>query len=636
MKWSYGCPSFAPCCSEFGYCRPLSEWEYGAFRDCNGVSNGTPLPPETLAAEAAAGPYHGEPAGKIGPPPEFIKQNMLHGYHHDHHTHHPVHASPHLLPHPPHDDHHHLPHPSHDAYHHSPLHKDHHHPPPPLHENHHHPPHPLHEDHPHPPHLTHEDYHQPPHPSYGAPHQLPPLKHHNPQPVHPHEPVIHHTAESYLLPQPHDPLHVDHFPKLPHNHHLNHPVPAPHVNVAHPPPPSLYQVPHHDIHHDPMHGLDDHQLSLPHPPPAHPPTPHDIHHFTPIKSLYTTPFVNHPKPTQYHPHGTAIPHLPSYIPPTSPPAIAPATFSPATTALFNIPSPPQPSLLTTPSLLHDQLSHTQGTGLTPFAPLHQQNSFAVTNNVHHGIGGISPPHPLAVKPPVPHHHPAPVPPQPHVFNQPLESINHPHHGVLPPTSPIKNPLIPFTNHGSSIPSLTHAAAAQLPISKAPSNCHSIAPGSYTCLSVGPGSGKSPPPPQHHLPFDTALRQQFVIARRRRRKLSQTSLRNELINNGLRLNQTLPNPSGSDIATSQMLQSGSMQAKNYVTQLPLTTAFQKYKIKPYIHHGEFNKNRKRKTTIAPALSTYPKKSELKDVDTSTRKLVDTLAVTRQTPTPFDML
>ena len=34
---------------------PFTEWEYGAFRDCNGVSNGTPLPPETVAAEAAAG-----------------------------------------------------------------------------------------------------------------------------------------------------------------------------------------------------------------------------------------------------------------------------------------------------------------------------------------------------------------------------------------------------------------------------------------------------------------------------------------------------------------------------------------------------------------------------------------------------
>ena len=90
VKWTYGCPGFAPCCSEFGYCRPLvqntehlldshsvsylqEEWEYGHFRDCNGVSNGTPLPAETIAAEAAAGPYHGKPAGEVGPPPDVIK-----------------------------------------------------------------------------------------------------------------------------------------------------------------------------------------------------------------------------------------------------------------------------------------------------------------------------------------------------------------------------------------------------------------------------------------------------------------------------------------------------------------------------------------------------------------------------------
>ena len=23
VQWTYGCPAFAPCCSEFGYCRPL-------------------------------------------------------------------------------------------------------------------------------------------------------------------------------------------------------------------------------------------------------------------------------------------------------------------------------------------------------------------------------------------------------------------------------------------------------------------------------------------------------------------------------------------------------------------------------------------------------------------------------------
>ena len=42
------------------------------FRDCNGVSNGSPLPPETYAAEAAAPPYQGKPAGEVGPPPDVI------------------------------------------------------------------------------------------------------------------------------------------------------------------------------------------------------------------------------------------------------------------------------------------------------------------------------------------------------------------------------------------------------------------------------------------------------------------------------------------------------------------------------------------------------------------------------------
>ena len=23
VQWTHGCPAFAPCCSEFGYCRPL-------------------------------------------------------------------------------------------------------------------------------------------------------------------------------------------------------------------------------------------------------------------------------------------------------------------------------------------------------------------------------------------------------------------------------------------------------------------------------------------------------------------------------------------------------------------------------------------------------------------------------------
>ena len=32
VQWKYGCPGFAPCCSEYGYCRPIEEWEYGHFR----------------------------------------------------------------------------------------------------------------------------------------------------------------------------------------------------------------------------------------------------------------------------------------------------------------------------------------------------------------------------------------------------------------------------------------------------------------------------------------------------------------------------------------------------------------------------------------------------------------------------
>merc|ERR1719402_1283948 len=54
LKWKSGCPAWAPCCSEYGYCQARASWEAGLFRDCNGESNGTPLPAETLAAEAAA------------------------------------------------------------------------------------------------------------------------------------------------------------------------------------------------------------------------------------------------------------------------------------------------------------------------------------------------------------------------------------------------------------------------------------------------------------------------------------------------------------------------------------------------------------------------------------------------------
>merc|ERR1711962_674305 len=54
VKWPLGCPASAPCCSEYGYCQPEASRHAGAFRDCNGVSNGRPLAPEAIAAENEA------------------------------------------------------------------------------------------------------------------------------------------------------------------------------------------------------------------------------------------------------------------------------------------------------------------------------------------------------------------------------------------------------------------------------------------------------------------------------------------------------------------------------------------------------------------------------------------------------
>jgi len=46
-----GCPAFAECCTEYGYCHPKASWDLGAFRDCNGESNGQVtgphIPPHT-------------------------------------------------------------------------------------------------------------------------------------------------------------------------------------------------------------------------------------------------------------------------------------------------------------------------------------------------------------------------------------------------------------------------------------------------------------------------------------------------------------------------------------------------------------------------------------------------------------
>lgn len=69
VAWPEGCPAWAPCCSEYGFCQTRSgascdqenialnemfreTWEDGTlFRDCNGESNGLELPLRTLQAE---------------------------------------------------------------------------------------------------------------------------------------------------------------------------------------------------------------------------------------------------------------------------------------------------------------------------------------------------------------------------------------------------------------------------------------------------------------------------------------------------------------------------------------------------------------------------------------------------------
>merc|ERR1719242_82021 len=54
LAWPEGCPAWAPCCTEYGYCHSKTSWEQKLFRDCNGESNGIELPAETLLAEAEA------------------------------------------------------------------------------------------------------------------------------------------------------------------------------------------------------------------------------------------------------------------------------------------------------------------------------------------------------------------------------------------------------------------------------------------------------------------------------------------------------------------------------------------------------------------------------------------------------
>ena len=57
LAWPGGCPAWAPCCTEYGYCHPRAGWEQELFRDCNGESNGLDLPLRSVILTGAASLY---------------------------------------------------------------------------------------------------------------------------------------------------------------------------------------------------------------------------------------------------------------------------------------------------------------------------------------------------------------------------------------------------------------------------------------------------------------------------------------------------------------------------------------------------------------------------------------------------
>jgi len=327
VKWPYGCPSFAPCCSEYGYCRPLEEWEYGKFRDCNGVSNGTPLPPETILAESQAGPYHGKPAGEIGPPPDVIKSH--------------IHSPPPILPpHPP------LPAP---IVHHPPVpHKPHlapivHHPPHPAP-----PPVPVLAPKPPPLHFSHPKPHPIPIPR-PAPLTIPKVvPHPKPLPI----PVSHPKPHPFTLPHP-----------KPHPIPVTQPEPL--INLHPKPHPIFHPTPHPITHHPPpLHIIPQTPPTavLPHIKPTHPilPTSQHLQHLPPIPPVQppvlSTPILKHSpllSPDNYlmqfgqikHPHPAPVRHLP---PPTTP--LRP---------IIPIPPHPVPAPIPPPATIHQETSHCQ-------------------------------------------------------------------------------------------------------------------------------------------------------------------------------------------------------------------------------------------------------------------------------------
>jgi len=435
VQWAYGCPHFAPCCSEFGFCRPLEEWDYGKFRDCNGVSNGTPLLPETIAAEEAAGPYEGKPAGEVGPPPDVIR------------AHHPEVKKPHHIPH--HDPH---------ALPHHPV-----HPPPHPHDIAHSPhPHPV----PHPPvaHAAHAPHPAPIHPVHHGAHPHPPV-HNAPHPPHPHlppHPPVHHTAHS-LHSAPHSPVHHGphpHHPAIHHPvHHASHP-PHPHPlghppvhHVTHDPAPHPH-IPHH-VQHNPHH--------LPHvaPEPHHPPHP------------VPEPFVHHPKP--HHPPHTAPEHYhPSYVAPGphQPSYVAPEPHPPS----YAAPEPQHPSYVAPVIHKATDIVH------KPLLP-----SYVAPELRQPVYGAPEPPHPPPYHAPEPpkstYHTSVPQPPTFHVPSHPHHPPQHHplhlHHSAHHPSPPhlVQHPPTHFSVHSPVHPTsaLTHPLTHVSTIKHALTPAHPLNP-----------------------------------------------------------------------------------------------------------------------------------------------------------------
>ena len=265
------------------------EWEVGLYRDCNGVSNGTPLPPDTIYAEEAAGPYSGgTPAGDVGPPPDVIRSHLGPGHH-----------GPPVLP----------PIPVTSPLVRAP-------PPPPVIAR---PPPPAHHAvhiAPTTPQVHHAVHHQPFHHAPPPPPPKPVLKPlvHRPTPTLPPLPPPPQLQPQLLTP--------DHYLMRPHI------TPAPFIHR--PPPPAVSHF-SPQLHHPPPFPV--------HHPPApihHSPVPRPTHHppLSPVSiirpNIPSAPLIpvapaplRHPAP--HIPAAVAIPPPPSHQPLSSPLRLPPSS-----------------------------------------------------------------------------------------------------------------------------------------------------------------------------------------------------------------------------------------------------------------------------------------------------------------------